>query len=197
MTRMGFGIIMKRSRDSGGKEKKMSQIPKPFEIYRHFKGNLYQVLNIAEHTETGEMLVIYQALYGSYQIYARPLAQFTEKLDKTRYPGASQEYRVVLQKNDNVGETVKKAENIPQMQIEEETEELHIDPMVLRFLDADTYEEKLKLLTGMQHRITEEMLVTMAIACDIEIPEGTLDEKFQSLKTCLMTLDKFECNRLR
>lgn len=65
-------------------------------VYRHFKGNEYAVLEIAEHTETGEKLVVYLALYGDSKIYARPLKMFTSKVDKTKYPNVEQEYRFEL-----------------------------------------------------------------------------------------------------
>ena len=51
-------------------------------IYRHFKGQLYEVLDIATHSETEEQLVIYRALYGERGIWARPLAMFSDTLER-------------------------------------------------------------------------------------------------------------------
>ena len=216
----------------------MTFIPKPHEIYKHFKGNLYQVVTIAEHSETGEQLVMYQALYGDFKTYARPLVMFTGEVDRQRYPEVTQRFRFELQGTDadrQIRETEAAgvehpvstqttvtasqpaaaqatpivAQNIAAQATATaaqttiapvspaEDEEPALDPLVLEFLDADSYEEKLNILAGLHHRITNEMITTMAISCDIEVNDGEPEERYEELKNCLLTMEKFECNRLR
>lgn len=66
-------------------------------IYKHFKGNLYIVEDIAIHSETDEKYVVYRALYGDNLLYIRPYDMFIEKVDKNKYPNVEQEYRFELQ----------------------------------------------------------------------------------------------------
>lgn len=66
-------------------------------IYKHFKGDLYLVEDIAINTENGEDLVIYRALYDECKLYARPLSMFLSKVDKEKYPNVKQRYRFEFQ----------------------------------------------------------------------------------------------------
>ena len=123
----------------------MRQNPKPQEIYRHFKGNIYQIITIARHSENGMKMVVYQQLYAPYEVYVRPLEMFMSRIDTRKYPNEKQKYRFekldingeeqteVIKTEPPVSEPVPvKSEPIKQ------ENEFELDPGLMEFLDADT-----------------------------------------------------------
>lgn len=50
-------------------------------IYRHYKGNLYEVIDVARHSESFEDMVVYRALYGDFELWVRPLKMFLENIE--------------------------------------------------------------------------------------------------------------------
>lgn len=323
----------------------MDRIPRPGDIYRHFTNELYQVVTTAMHAETGEQLVIYQAMFGDFSVFARPAAQFLGETDRSKYPQASQQYlfekmektkclegrmrnvqecgadiqngrsrdalhaAALQRETDQVGRmpqgrqnamdaaayrlTKDKMGQMPQgrqdaadaavheqrpdsgasqsgeisgrlsrdmqgaagasvssareprprtqspaesrrglrqdpseatgadayyyerrrRQIEEReqrrglfrrperhesaTEELRANPCLLKFLEADTYEEKFQVLNEIQDDITDRLIDDIAVVLDVVIPEGELNDRFRQLKNIILTRQKYEIKRLR
>lgn len=221
----------------------MERIPKSGEFYRHFKNKLYQVITVATHSETGEELVIYQALYGDYKTYARPLAMFSSEVDHEKYPDVVQKYRFervepgdwekhVEQASawedtgvasdadcdgaekfpDTAGyrkcEEVQTQENIAQgtAQITEDSRTVEnqadeskaqINPKVLEFLDTEDFDERYNILVSLRDELDDQMVNILAVALDVVIPEGRIEERYDALKNCLRTRQRYESTRLR
>lgn len=221
----------------------MERIPKSGEFYRHFKNKLYQVITVATHSETGEELVIYQALYGDYKTYARPLAMFTSEVDHEKYPEVTQKYRFervepgdwekhVEQASawedtgavsdadcdgaekfpDTAGyrkcEEVQTQENIAQgtaqitegsRTVENQADEskAQINPKVLEFLDTEDFDERYNILVSLRDELDDQMVNILAVALDVVIPEGRIEERYDALKNCLRTRQRYESTRLR
>lgn len=176
-------------------------------FYKHFKDKLYQVKGIAYHSETKEKMVVYQALYGDYSCYVRPFDMFLSEVDHDKYPEVTQKYRfeqVFLDGSDmpqnKVAVQVAKEENLNQEQedvILSEIEPVNaLNPGLEKFLDADTYQEKMDILKFLRNSIDDKMIDIMAASLDVEVPEGGLDSRYQSLMNCIRMQTKYECNRL-
>ena len=73
-------------------------------VYKHFKGDYYVVEDVATHSETKEKYVVYRGLYGTNELYIRPMDMFLSKVDKQKYPEVKQEYRFELQEIKSVKE---------------------------------------------------------------------------------------------
>ena len=145
------------------------RIPKKGEIYKHFKGNLYEVLTIAKHTETMEDMVVYREVDGE-KTYVRPLAMFVSKVDKEKYPDVLQMYRFELQ---------------------DEKSKLSI----MDFLDLSTATEKIQYLETMKDSITEEFVGIAAQSLDFVENDGSLDERYRALLQYLRTVERYEKRR--
>ena len=204
----------------GGLTLTQKRIPKPGDLYQHFKGNLYQILTVATHTESEEALVIYQALYGDFRTYARPLDMFLSEVEREKYPEVKQTYRFELIDRDNLGtkgaevsaelpkisgnqdgiKEVSKLEHTAENTVEnkiEIKEDGVVNPDLLAFLEANGYAEKLEILYSIRKRIDDRLMTDIELSLDLFSHEGSIDDRIEFVKNNLQTLARFECNRLR
>ena len=196
----------------------MDRIPKPGELYRHFKNKLYQIVTVATHSETGEKLVIYQALYDDFGVYARPLDMFVSEVDHEKYPDVKQKYRFervtikdkpedMLRKSissdanvitANAPENVSVQAQACHEPVPDVDEGQAPNPRLMEFLDADTFEEKYNILVSMRDTITDRLIDDIAVVMDVVVPEGPLQKRYDDLKNTIKTRQYYEfSNRLR
>lgn len=181
------------------------QKPVPGTIYTHFKeGKKYQIVTIAFDSENGEEMVVYQALYGDFKTYVRPLAMFLEVLDRNKYPNAVQKHRfekvelaekVSGEEKGNIfteeEEPVLNGDTV----VDNSSDEIH--PKFRLFLDAETTEERLSILRDMREILDDTMINSIAVVMDVTVKEGRLDERYDELLYCIQLKQQYELNRFR
>ena len=162
----------------------MSRRPEVGETYRHFKNKNYKIIAIAHHSETGEELVIYQALYGDGMICARPLDMFVSEVDHEKYPEVTQKYRF-----EKIEDAPVENKSVDQMSAEEK---------MMAFFDTDDLEARYRILLKMREEVTDTMIDNMAVVMDIVIPDGDITMRYDNLKRAIQTKQRYEQNtRLR
>lgn len=152
------------------------KLPVSGEKYRDFKGKPYQIICLAEHSETGERMVVYQALYGDFSCYVKPLTMFMSEVDHEKYPETSEMQQAAVENTDAEPEA---------------------DPALLAFLDADSLEEKYNIVVSVQGRITDYLIDSFAVCLDVVIPQGEVGVRYQQLLNSIRTMQKYESTRLR
>ena len=185
---------------------------KPFQIYRHFKGNYYQVVCIAENSESGKQEVIYRALYGDNKIYARDLEMFTSDVDKEKYPDVAQvkrfepvEYEDAVKTKEQTvpvieepekekpeKEETAKAEPVKKEEPPYENKNSAINTVLLKFLDAVGYEQQLECLTEIREDLTEEILILIELSLGMEEQKGSIDQRYRGIKNYISLKQRYE-----
>ena len=207
------------------------RIPRQGEIYRHFKNKLYQIIAIATHSETRESYVVYQALYGDFRTYIRPLDMFISEVDHVKYPAVTQKYRFervdratlgnssyddnsILtgnspddscgnnifagnSPNDSCGNNIF-AGNSPDDSYANNELDDHdglINPLLVQFLELDTYKEKLEFFQSIIPKLDDRLTNDICVALDIACSDTSLDDRIAHIRDYLQTQTRFEITR--
>ncbi len=166
----------------------MERIVRPGEFYRHFKGNLYQIVAVAYHSESGERMVVYQALYGDFRTYVRPYDMFVSEVDREKYPQAAQQYRF---EQVTPEKAPKSADTQP------DTAERQPHPALLRFLDTDDFGERMECLKQLARTGAQEDIDSLYVALDMRPQAGTIEEQADGIGRCLAAQHRYDGRHLR
>lgn len=199
-------------------------IPRPGEFYRHFKNRLYQIVAVACDAETQEPFVVYQALYGDYRVWIRPLENFLSRTDREKYPDVKQEWRfervtmaqgagasapgtgapvtagsVSAASAPGIGTPAASvlADRDPAGDVSDGTAVAEQESVLLKFLDADSLQEKKAILMSNLGHLTQRDLDSICMAMDIPSSEGDIRSQAMGIISFMKTRERYESDRMR
>ena len=195
--------------------------PAPGEFYRHFKNKLYQIVAVARHSETGESMVVYQALYGDYGVYVRPYDMFTSEVDHEKYPEVTQQWRFerVEPEQNAAGMAAgcgqaaagngqaavgngQVAAGTGQVAGNRQDSRRYYadrtpDPAFLQFLDTEDFDLRMECLKALEERVTQQELDSIYLVLDMKPEQGSLQEQLYAVRRFLTMQKRYDGSRLR
>lgn len=161
------------------------RIPKKGDIYRHFKGRKYKILDIAVCTETGEEMVIFETAEGTRKVFASFLETFLSPLDVGKYPHADQKYRFEL------------CRDVSESDILGLKRHGNTTSLILEFLDLNDNEERVQFLQKHRPEIDARFLTAAAESLEFAENVETVEERYAALIRFLKTKSRYESRRMR
>lgn len=205
----------------------MRTMPVPGDIYRHFKNKMYQIVAIAYHSETGEPMVVYQALYGEFKVWVRPLSMFMEEVDRVKYPDVTQKHRfekvIMAAEGAANGEAPKQSAGSQNSAGGEMAGAMTggsgighaatatvsddgyggtrpMSPYLLEFFDAmdeKLYDKMLEALAKLAGHASQKEVDDICMVLDIHPMGDSIAEQIADIRRHVRTLKKFDGDRLR
>lgn len=142
----------------------------------------YQVICVARNSETQEEMAVYQALYGEFECFVKPLDLFLKEWNGEGEQ--ADEIEAPKQEDDGQEDTGNANPDGEQA-----------NPVLLEFLDADTLEQKYQILKSLGSSVTNRLIDDFAVVLDLVIPDGNLDDRYQQLLNSVRTRQKYENTR--
>ena len=190
------------------------RIVRPGEFYRHFKNKLYQIVAVARHSETGESMVVYQALYGDYGVYVRPYDMFTSEVDHEKYPEVTQQWRFerVEPEQNAAGMAAgcgqaaagngQVAAGTGQVAGNRQDSRRYYadrtpDPAFLQFLDTEDFDLRMECLKALEECVTQQELDSIYLVLDMKPEQGSLQEQLYAVRRFLTMQKRYDGSRLR
>ena len=197
------------------------RIVRPGEFYRHFKNKLYQIVAVARHSETGESMVVYQALYGDYGVYVRPYDMFTSEVDHEKYPEVTQQWRfervepeqnaagmaagcgqAAVGNGQVAAGTGQVAAGTGQVAGNRQDSRRYYadrtpDPAFLQFLDTEDFDLRMECLKALDERVTQQELDSIYLVLDMKPEQGSLQEQLYAVRRFLTMQKRYDGSRLR